>query len=125
MKANLSEWLSKARGHRTSLLKWFESNPEPFRLEIDNRYVLYFSRLTEDEALVSILFDGRRAYEWSHFIDVTLDDLILPIKGIEALVDSAEREASLKKKEGKVPSYPLEVYHILEKASRTLARRTL
>ena len=125
MKANLSEWLSKARGHRTSLLKWFENNPEPFRLEIDNRYVLYFSRLTDEEALVSILFDGRRAYEWSHFIDVTLDDLILPIKGIEALVDSAEKEASLKKKEGKVSSYPIEVYHILEKASRKLARGSL
>ena len=113
MKANMTQWLSKTRGGHKTLQEWYDKNVEPFRLEIDNRFVFYFAKKSEDETIVSITFDGRRAYEWYGFIDVTLDDFVLPTKGIEKLVDEAEKEASRRKVAGLIRSYPTEVYHIL------------
>lgn len=113
MKANMSQWLSKARGGHSSLADWFSNNVEPFRLEIDNRFTFYFIKKNEKETIVSITYDGRRAYEWHNCIDFTLDDFVLPTNGIEKLVDEAERKASELKKAGLIQSYPTEVYNIL------------
>ena len=113
MKANLTQWLAHVRGGSASLKEWFEKNPEPFRLEVDNKYVFYFSKKDDDTATLSVVYDHRRAYEWSHGLDLTLGDIDLPMDGIEHLVDVAEQKASDKKKAGLVPSYPMEVYGIL------------
>ena len=113
MKANLTQWLAQARGGFKSLKEWFEKNPEPFRLEIDNKYVFYFSKKDENTATMSVVYDHRRAYEWSHGLDLTLGDINLSLDGIERLVDTAELKASDKKKAGLIPSYPMEVYNIL------------
>ena len=121
MKANLTQWLKKARKGYLSLQDWYAENPEPFRLEVDNHFTLYFTKANDTETNVSITYDGRRAYEWIHFIDVTLDDLVVPTFGIEELVDQAEQEASLLKKQGKIASYSIGVYHLLrQKAKRVL-----
>lgn len=115
MKLYLKPLLSAIKPGYKTVAEFVEKRKEPLTLDIDNSYSIYFYPQGENMEL-SLYFRGIPATEPAHgnglFIHV--DPILVPTKGIEDLVTDIQTQASQAKRDGKVPSYPKEVWRLLE-----------